>query len=117
MALSTSDPQYHGLARHEYITRLELQRKTLRDAARDTEAMIDELDAHLARVAAAKREWLRAQHVMAQQRAGVVSAETAARRVLEAAGLGGAERLYNVELAPHVRALQAAPSVPRHRRT
>jgi exonuclease VII small subunit len=115
-ALSKTDPAARGLVRLERITRLELERKTLRDATRDTELLVEELDQHLLRLERAKKEWLRGQTANEVGRKKLMALETLARRGLEDQAADVAERLHVMEFLPGLRKLRAAPQLPKHRR-
>jgi chromosome segregation ATPase len=115
-ALSRTDPALRSLHRRERITRLESERRALREAVQDTEGMLAELDAHLARVEQAKRDWLQSQHDAEAARRKLAGREASGRRALEAQAAEEVDHLYETFFIPELRRLRAAPVVPRHRR-
>ena len=115
-ALSKTDPQLKGLGRRERVMRLEVERRALRESARATEDALEALAAHLARIEAAKREWLRDRAQDEAERRTAIQEETAARRVIDDAATAQLERMYLHDFLPRIQAANQAAQVPRHRR-
>eukprot|EP00672_Neobodo_designis_P007617 CAMPEP_0174855192 /NCGR_PEP_ID=MMETSP1114-20130205/32687_1 /TAXON_ID=312471 /ORGANISM="Neobodo designis, Strain CCAP 1951/1" /LENGTH=117 /DNA_ID=CAMNT_0016089923 /DNA_START=32 /DNA_END=385 /DNA_ORIENTATION=+ len=116
MALSKTDPQLKSLGRREKVMRLELERRALRESARATEAALEALSAHLARIDVAKKDWLRERAQDEAERRTLGNEETAARRSIEDTAAAHFDRLYLSDFLPKLQAMASPAQVPRHRR-
>ena len=96
--------------------RLEVERRALRESARSTEAALEELAAHLARIEAAKKEWLRERAHDEAERRTLAQEENAARRSIDDTAAAHLDRLYLTDLLPKLQAANSQAQVPRHRR-
>lgn len=109
------------LAKRERVMRLDLERRALKEAARESAEAIASIDEHLAVVEQAKRDWLRRQNDLELQRKHVMGQEASARRGIDDTMRAETEQLVFVEWLPKLRRLKAVPGavrapVPSHRR-
>lgn len=102
--------------RNEKVTRLDIQRRQLRDALQVNDVLLDSVAAELEAIQALKQQWIYRQTQAEVERKTLMTRESRARGDMEAAARTWFEETLQIDFLPPLRKLRTVPVQPAHRR-